>query len=482
MKSLQEFQAELRAEGVRGRRILPPALSYKVKQTVQEQETPSSSKPSIAVEVPEIPPPSVGISALEQEFFESLDVSVAKKHDPVFGDSKGTPTSGAKICELCSEDKAKIAKIIQRVVKLSEEKSTLASANEELEQQHKDALKAVGDLQGQVKALKRKFSDSLKMVKSYQDRLKQLEAHAKKGKDAQEEQAQFDTLKKEVERLHNLVIQHTAAGAGSIDAAPPQTKEGVVATNGDESHSFLSALALEISEATQEVAHLRKSLADQPDDVRTNLRLRSKQQALHELENLLFETKFGGSRGQGQRRDMNMDPNLVHLLQSRNASFMKETATTRLDSWTEQNIPTTTVGRRLDNASASRDPADSYHQSPEVDYSKLSARLQNKDLELTTKVDKEAETKEPNEDEETTSSSEDEILESFLNNQRKARLKKKPRKPAKASKRRTKNLKAASKLKSPKKKKSTPKKGRECAVMEGSSEEESLPNAQDLDR
>lgn len=488
MKSLQEFQAELRAEGVKGRRILSPALSYKVKKTVRVQEPdprPSSSKAAAdtsGIQTGLLPsPPLQPFHAFEQDLMQSLDASAKAVGDDAPADGA---TSGARICDLCDKDKAKIAKIIQRVVKLNEEKSTLEALNMEaqkkLAEDSKIAEEKMSALRKQMKELKRKFGDSLKMVKAYQDRLKELEKQ-RKEKDTGEEEEQFQKLKEEVERLHKLVIEHTKVDDTHLLGSHPPSAESTRADNQEsKGESLLSALALEISEATQEVAVLRKSLLKHPNDVRVNLRLRSKQQALHELENLLFETKFGG-RGEEQAADLRQGQTQRSFIDRRNASFMKrEGPTNRFASWPERHAPTELPLRmRFGGKDYQQSSTNTYGRAEEIDYSKVSTRLQNKDLELTTQTCKEGEAEDRAEEAGDNSSSEDEILESFLNNERKARVKKKSTKPK--AKKRSKASKSVSKSKA---KSASPKKKRGMDAIPtelDDDEEDSITDAQNLD-
>mmetsp|Transcript_24299 Transcript_24299/g.39405 ORF Transcript_24299/g.39405 Transcript_24299/m.39405 type:complete len:444 (+) Transcript_24299:156-1487(+) len=138
----------------------------------------------------------------------------------------------ARIADLCDADKSKIAKLIQQMVKLGQEKESLQIELSRHDNEYKDKLRS---LHGENKSLKQKyvqlqnkFAQSLTMLKTYQDKLLQVEKEEQLAKErASQQQAvveseevrAFKSLQEEVLRLRTIVLNQAAKRNKRVDSS-----------------------------------------------------------------------------------------------------------------------------------------------------------------------------------------------------------------------------------------------------------------------
>ncbi|GBG26238.1 Protein hinderin [Hondaea fermentalgiana] len=127
----------------------------------------------------------------------------------------------ARIADLRDQDKAKLARLIQQLVKVTKEKERLSDRLGKVEVDLSSRVRLVEEenvtLRTRCEELKKKFAQSLTMIKTYQDKLTEMEAELRRREDLDSQRAGADDemrhLREEVVRLRALVMDQAQAQA-----------------------------------------------------------------------------------------------------------------------------------------------------------------------------------------------------------------------------------------------------------------------------
>lgn len=159
---------------------------------------------------------------------------------------------GARIADLRDQDKVKLAKLIQQLVEVTKDREKLSERLDKTEADLTAKLQRLNDdhssLQTRYEEMKKKFAQSLTMIKTYQDKLTEMESELRHREDLDLQRNDNDDemrqLRDEVVRLRSLVMEQAQAQAQAQALAQAQkhTKEERQAPEGVQPQILASAV------------------------------------------------------------------------------------------------------------------------------------------------------------------------------------------------------------------------------------------------
>jgi len=131
-----------------------------------------------------------------------------------FGESDKFKRNEARISDLRDEDKAKMAKLLQSIVKLTEENEALHGKCDALQGRTHQLEAEKMDLLEKESDLRKKFAQSLQMLQTYQEKVSEMEQELQVRENEIDQGHRSDELRQlreEIIRLRTVVIEQAEA-------------------------------------------------------------------------------------------------------------------------------------------------------------------------------------------------------------------------------------------------------------------------------